>query len=350
MLLYKKIFVCIIILILSHTSYKLLFSREKSRIIPFEGMTNLYQHSIDAEMKKYLNITPSSVSSVSQNNSTLALRQYCIKSSYNSALSGKNISTDAIKYVLSRGCRFIDLEIFLIDDEAQVAYSNDPTFVTIKSLNYVTLNSILQSLMINAFSAPSPNLSDPLFIQFRVKSKNPKIYNLIGMAVSNYLSNKLYKGKVTGDTILSTLMNKVILIIDSTLSPDYKKIELYPKCYNNTATVLTQEDSCFNLSQYVNIESGTSNLRRYTYKSLLDQVTTPPILLDSDHSETDVSLFRLVCPDDNDYNNPSFSIFFSNYGVQFISMRFYILDENLTLYEKFFADNLTSFVPLSTKI
>jgi hypothetical protein len=347
MLFSKKILMCIVILITFYILYKLLDKRNK---LFSEGMSNQIQTDVDYELKQIKYNSPSGVSSISQNNNSLALRQYCIKSSYNSALSGKYISTDAVKYVLSRGCRFIDLEVFLIDDEAQVAYTDDPTFITVKSKNYVSLNSILQSLIINSFSAPSPNPNDPLFIQIRVKSKNPKVYNLIGMAVSNYLSNKLYSGKVNGDTILSQLMGKVVLIIDTTLSPDYNKNELYPKCFSDTEKVFTKEDSCFNLSQFVNIESGTSNLRRYTYKSLLDQATTPPVLLDSEHPVTDVSLFRVVCPDDNDYRNPMFIDFLKNYGVQFISMRFYVLDAELKMYEKFFYENMTSFVPLSTTI
>ena len=32
------------------------------------------------------------------------LREYCIKSSYNTALSGNYTSTDTIKYVRGRGC------------------------------------------------------------------------------------------------------------------------------------------------------------------------------------------------------------------------------------------------------
>ena len=111
----------------------------------------------------------------------------------------------------------------------------------------------------------------------------------------------------------------VVLIIDSSLSPQYKNIELYPKCYSEIGITLDKKDSCFNLSQFVNIESGTSNLRRYTYKSLLDQATTPPTLLDSESKITDVSLFRLVCPDDYS-KNPDFNVFLHDYGVQFISM------------------------------
>ncbi len=345
MLLHKKIIICIILIILFYTLFILV---ERRRQLSVEGMTN--QGSIDAELNKMKNDIPSGITSLSQNNNSHALRQYCIKSSYNSAVSGKIVSTDAIKHVLSRGCRFIDLEVFLIDDDAQVASTDDSTFITIKTQNYITLNSALQTLAVNAFSAPSPNSSDPIFVQLRIKSKNSKIYNLVGMAVSNYLSNKLYSGKVTGNTPLSSLMGKIVLIIDSTLSPDYSTNELYPKCVSNNEKQLDKEDSCFNLSQFVNIESGTSNLRRYTYRSLLQQVTTPPVLLDTERSETDVSLFRLVCPDENDYRNPVYKDFLENYGVQFISFKFYVVDSELKAYEEFFAKHMSAFVPLSTAI
>ena len=360
MLFHKKIINCVILIIMFYTVYTLF---EKRRQLKLEGMFNLGMFNrgmfnrgvtnrrvIERELSKMNNKAPSGITSLTQNNNSHVLRQYCIKSSYNSAVSGKFVSTNAIKYVLSRGCRFIDLEVFLINDDAQVAYTDDSTFITVKTKNYITLNSALQTLAVNAFSAPSPNSSDPLFVQLRIKSKNSKIYNLVGMAVSNYLSNKLYAGKVTGNTPLSSLMGKVVLIIDSSLSPDYNKKELYPKCVSNDDKQLDKNDHCFNLSQFVNIESGTSNLRRYTYKSLLEQTTTPPVLLDSEKTETDVSLLRLVCPDDNDYRNPVHKNFIDDYGVQFISFKFYVADAELKMYEEFFAKHMSAFVPLSTAI
>lgn len=345
MLLYKKICICIILIVLSCTLY-LLFQKRQELLK--EGMTD--NSGIDYEIKKMV-FEPTGISSLSKSTSSQMLKQYCIKSSYNSALSGKYVSTDAIKRVLSRGCRFLDFEVFLIDDDAQVAFSDDPTFVTVKSNNSITLNSALQTIISNAFSAPSPNSDDPIFIQLRIKSKSSNIYNLIGMAIKNYLSNKLYKGKVTGNTPLYSLMGKVVLIIDTTLSPNYSTNDLYPKCTpNNVVGELNTTDDCVNLSKFVNIESGTSNLRRYTYKSLLGQMTTPPILIDSEHSETDVMLFRLVCPDDNDTSNPNYEEFLNNYGVQFISFKFYVTDTELKKYEHFFSVHKSAFVPLSTAI
>ena len=57
-----------------------------------------------------LNNIPISISSYS-GTTDLPLKEYCIKSSYNSAVSGDFVSQDMIKNVLARGCRFIDLDV-----------------------------------------------------------------------------------------------------------------------------------------------------------------------------------------------------------------------------------------------
>lgn len=343
MYLYKKILIVIIWSIFSYILFCLLLKRREIFLSKFEGLTNRYG---SLEITNMSSKTGTGISSVSIDNSNLPLREYCIKSSYNSALSGKYISIESIKYVLSRGCRFLDFEVYYIDNAPCVAYSTDPTFVTITSQNYITLNQALQMITVNAFSAPSPNLSDPIFIQLRIKSNNIQIYNLIGMSVNNYLSSKLYKGSVDGNTLLSELMGKVVLVIDKNIAPDYNNIINYPKC-----NVIPEMNSgCYNLSSYKNIDSGTSALRMYTYTNLLNQATRPPTIIDSDNKDTDVSLFRLVQPDFTDKDNPSCSDLIVNYGVQFITNRFYITDSNLTIYETLFFDHNTAFVPISNAI
>ena len=45
-------------------------------------------------------------------NTNLPIQNYIVKSSYNSSIDHQNyVSKDAIKYVLGRGCRFLDFEI-----------------------------------------------------------------------------------------------------------------------------------------------------------------------------------------------------------------------------------------------
>ena len=103
-----------------------------------------------------------------------------------------------IKDMLSRGCRFLDFEIFRMNNNPCVAYGIDPTFVTITSKTFMCLNKVLKNIIVNGFSGPSPNANDPLFIYFRIKSRNTEICNKIGICVNNYLSNRLYNEKVDG--------------------------------------------------------------------------------------------------------------------------------------------------------
>ena len=54
-----------------------------------------------------------------------AIRNFCIKSSCNSAYTGKYMNLNMIKYVLSRGCRFLDFEVYIKDNIPIVAYSTN---------------------------------------------------------------------------------------------------------------------------------------------------------------------------------------------------------------------------------
>jgi hypothetical protein len=57
---------------------------------------------------------------MSSESQDMELMQYCIKGSVNSAYSGQYISDEMVKYVLSRGCRFLDFEVYYLpigDDE-----------------------------------------------------------------------------------------------------------------------------------------------------------------------------------------------------------------------------------------
>ena len=53
------------------------------------------------------------------------LKDYVIKSSYNSAITGKYANIDMVKYLLHRGVRFLDFEIMLIDNAPMITYSYD---------------------------------------------------------------------------------------------------------------------------------------------------------------------------------------------------------------------------------
>ena len=274
--------------------------------------------------------------------SNLPLREYYIKASYNTALTGNYINTDMVKYVLSRGCRFLDFEVYSIDNIPYVSYSTDPTFYT-QTENTVLLTDILTTISQSGFMAPSPNPQDPLFLQFRIKTTNSDLYSQIAMSLEKNLGSRLYSGQVNGSTLLSNLLGKIIIIVDKSISPNYYK---YSDCNSKK----------YNLKKYVNIESSSNNLRIFKYSHLIGQQTTP-IFINDDGITTSSNYninntMKLVVPDIA-YNiigiarNPSPFQIITDYGVQIMAYRFYQVDKNLQAYEKIFSDNKCAFIPMA---
>ena len=248
-----------------------------------------------------------------------------------------------IKYILSRGCRFLDLEIFSINDIPTISYSIDSEY-SINTENQITLSNVLKIISENGFMKPSPNPSDPLFIQLRIKTKktDTQIYKKIAMSLHKHLGHRLYKGIVTGSTILSDLFGKIIIIVDKSISPNYHSVE---------NSCISSSKDCYDLKDYVNIESGGNQLRVFKYNQIINQQTTPYYIND-DGISTDLQVMKYVYPD-SDFSmfgilrNPSPVQLITDYGVQMIGYRFYQCDTNLQIYEKIFSDYGSAFIPMS---
>ena len=346
MSLFRKILIIIILIIFSFILFRLMETRRTLLAMNDddnhkEGFSIFTTPASELTSIQITDIGPG-VSSFNVANSNLPLREYCIKSSYNTAYSGSFMNLDTIKYVLSRGCRFVDFEVYMVDGSPCVGFTTDTTYTNITSKNHLLLNDALKQVSYYGFASPTPNMTDPLFVQLRIQTHYPDtgntdIYKLVAMAVANTLQSKLYNGQVTGDTLIGNLIGKIILIIDKNIAPDYKN---YPHCDSST-------NPCYNLAKYVNMESGGDVLRSYLYGNLLDQLTIPPYIHD-DGINSNVKQLKMSVPEQF-YNsgNPTYSDFIFNYGVQFIAERFYIKDTKLSLYEKFFSDNLSAIVPFN---
>jgi hypothetical protein len=268
------------------------------------------------------------------------LRDYCIKASSNSAYSGGYMNLDMIKYVLRRGCRFLDFEVYIKDKIPVVAYSNavifDPSYNSFTSYDLpVSLVGCLNTCMANAFTNTSPNSNDPLFIQLRIKTNINDAFGSIAQVVDSVLKPKLFKGEVAPNTHLADLLGKVVLIIDRSTTPGYKN---YPVCSSG-------QQGCYNLKDYVNMESGSNYLRIYTENQLMNQMTNPP--------DPGVYLMRIVTPSPpllfGSKNSKSMHLI-NSYGAQIVAQNFYINDSNLQDYEKMFFTYKSSFVPISTAL
>jgi hypothetical protein len=294
-----------------------------------------------AELNNIEQQTGSGITNFSINNTESPyLRDYCIKTSSNSAYSGGYMNLDMIKYVLRRGCRFLDFGIYIKDKIPVVAYSNamnyDPSYNTFTSYDLpVSLIGCLNTCMSTAFTTTCPNPDDPLFIHLRINTNINDAFGSIATIIDSTLKPKLYKGDVTPNTHLVDLMGKIVLIIDRSTSPGYKN---HPVCSEG-------DQGCRNLKDYVNMESGSNYLRLYTENELTNQMTNPP--------DPGVYLMRIVTPNSPllfGKNNPDSMYLIKSYGAQLIMQDFYINDANLTAYETLFKTYKSAFVPITTAL
>ena len=249
-----------------------------------------------------------------------------------------------VKEVLKRGCRFLDFEVFYIKESnlyrPMVAISSDKSYTLLDSKNSVLLDKVLSTITSNAFSQTSPNNSDPIFINLRIKSRDSNVYQAVAKSIDSNLKPVLYDGTISEETKLKDIMGKAVLIIDKTVEYDYKQY----------ATCNTEEPTCYDLTKYMHLESGSEYLNLYHYTDLLNHANKPVLLKDDNIRTTAVNM-KMAIPDAVlNKSNPLLNEFILKHGCQNVLYQFQIVDENLTLYEEFFSDMNGGIVPLSAAL
>jgi hypothetical protein len=364
---YRKLLVLCIVLIFMYIIFRLLWKRIQLRM-NYEKL-NMEEYS---NMEGYDNIN---VNYVLQNNSAplsikndlsqrlnnignvpdikkpdaLYLRNYAIKASMNSAYNGTENTVEMIEYVLSRGCRFLDFEIYKDptpgSNNSIISISKSSGFIPIPETTRLTLNEAILFIDNNGFNSISPNSGDPLFIQFRPRDPTPsdpdhidlkRILSDIAKAVSS--TSSLYSGTVgnknpiTSTTDIKTLLGKIVIVMDTTLYPDYGN--MFP-----------------GLKDYVNMENSHTNGETDTilYGDLPKQTQ---LQLSSDKYSSDVSKIREVLFIDRSgmtYNtNVNTSVLYEKYVCQIIPMMFWSNSSELYNYEVMFNQCGGGIVPLSS--
>ncbi len=159
------------------------------------------------------------------------LRDYYIKSSYNSCSTGEYqndwVNICALENVIKQGCRCLDFEVYEVDGKAVVATSNSTRFTEKGTYNYLTIDTVIKTISEKAISNSMstefcPNPFDPLFLHFRIKSNRTEVYDHIADALVSHVNSKLLpnknsyenKGENLGSALLSSLLGKVIIMID----------------------------------------------------------------------------------------------------------------------------------------
>ena len=309
MFFYKKILIVIIAFLGSYLLWRLRNSRKQI-------------------ISEY-SISESFTSDVKLNNTypqTLKLQDYCIKSSLNSAYNGAIYKIDCdpknpnniLKTVLQRGVRFLDFEIYSVGNEPIVGYSS--------SYENINFNKVCKSII----SFKPVQITDPLFIQLRIKTQKTELYSKIANYISQNFQGALYSGKINENTLLSDLNNKIIIVID---------IQKTNSSYSSASV---------DFKSLVNLETGTS-LNVITTTDLLKSkskrinINTDGVTITTNESSP---IWTLSYPDIMATSNPDIKSLMNQQCPNIIQCRFDLDDSNLALYEKIFTNQ--AFVPLGS--
>jgi hypothetical protein len=279
---------------------------------------------------------PVSINDVDERYSYL-LRDYYIMTAYNCCCSGDYasdfVSTTALETVIKQGARVLDFEIYSVDGVPVVAASSQPEFTMKEVYNYVPFAEAIKVVEQLAFSTSgAQNSNDPLFLCLRIKSRNIMIYQAIADILKTNLSRRLldprfaysFHGEDLGKIRLTSLMNKIIIILDETPGSD-SKINTR-EIYKRTA-----------LYEYVNV-TVTNGTSKYTFKELADS-NNNAIKEDAKKS------LKYVVPErstksDNIYDA---TIPFND-GCQMVAMAFQENDANIIAYIQKFRDVGSAFI------
>lgn len=355
----KKILLTLIIIIFSFILFSLLQKRQTiiNKIQLKEGLTNVKSPDYNSILSNVESVVmdpvtfPSGISSnINSTTNSLPLKQLCIKGSCNSAYSGKYISELMVNYVLSRGCRFLDFEIYYLPDSSGnyttcVGYSNDPNAInpTISNSENVPFIDIFESTINKAFIKSSSsiyeiiNINDPLFINIRLKTSKediPTLFQSIQRTINSVSKKPMYsryftETKINGNTILSSINGKVIIIFEK-----------------NEFIDISSKNNKYNMI------SNSEDLTKSTYEKIDPNkfIACPPkILSDSKVVFNCDHTFNMVVPENykSSQSNPEIFTSIKEYGNNITLFQYYNSDNYLLENEYMFQKSNSAFIPLS---
>jgi len=313
----------------------------------------------------------------------MPLRQFAIMSSFNSAYDGKNVTVDRLSETMARGYRFIDLNVFVGQNENKenvlyVGYSvdNAPTI----SNNTLTFSAALELINKQAFvktessktlakariplttdtvnKTPSASLGEtyinyPLFLHIRVFRAAKSDVDVVGEVVKAMEAHKtgttwyLRNGDgtatfVDGNTPLESIQRNIVVSMDI-----LNLIQVYAPSSDPVATNIP-EPVRQSLRKVVNIFTGGHTWRAfYHYRDVTSQKAKRLEVVD-DTRHTNVTNMFIVYPYKTDKSNPpSIKDWGRTYSIQAVPIRTYLEDEGVASTEAFFEDLGKPFAPMS---
>lgn len=352
------------IVVLTAVSYSIQMNRVK------EG---LFINVTKCSEAQSLALPSTTVSSLTIQNAVgnLPLSQYHVFASWNTACSGKFVSTQQIQNVLSTGCRFVDFPITDISGSPMI-YA--PRFTNDIDYNSISLDKAIKTCIDNAFQhhividyscstkKKSSNKSnsqkyvlhnydDPLFIQLRFENddktnKNDKkmehFLNKVAEVFGHITRAHQYKNHkskyLSTDIPLKELKSKVILLVDIT-------------GISNTAF----ENS--HLQDITNLVVGHhSGVMMHPFQKLLNSVPEKNPDNSSDSNQNldyflPIDQYTMAIPDTKLNTQPTIQQVFElavYHNVQFVPFLFYQHNSLLSDYIEFFQKKQSALLPIQS--
>lgn len=269
-----------------------------------------------------------------------------IKAAYNSAMTsgGKMVvggpnEQKGLYEVIGKGCRFLDFAIFNDNEKPAIGYHTGGDFLNEESLNdpMLPVYDVLNVIQTCAFTGPSPNPNDPLFLQFRMHTTNKIVFDKLHDAISEKFKDKLYDGDIESKTPIQNLKNKVILVIvtskanqDST-NPNINRIDLDKMC--KESKFYADKSGNGTPQKYV-LHSHLTDNKKYSHVDPYDVKKSP--------SDTESTIFKVKMPLLNDPTNEHVNQEFEKKN-EIQPMKFYVIDDPLVVYEEHFNNQGTAY-------
>lgn len=316
----------------------------------------------------------------------LPLREYCIKSSFNSAYDGNDVSVETIKTRIQEGYRVIDLNVYSASGDIYVGFSPDNAPEQISP--NLKLQTALETISDSAFSKSDSDFKTkmpmvgkyPIFVHIRVYRKPNSAIDIISKVADvvnglpdapkppytqNYLREVDGRPKrITDCTKLSELMGKMIFTMDI-----LNILEIYAPPNNQSISGILpdakMEKTIEKTQSFVNVLTGGNTIPafyRYTEESIVNR--TNKLAYGSDkavsgkHLKTNVNYLYIAFPHpydvvkDTDHPNgtgviqPDPNKFILDRSIQITPVRVYLADDLLNKYIKIFDVIETPFAPM----
>lgn len=302
----------------------------------------------DADMEMVYNNLPISLGPIHKDDARFTsgtaelskglLRDYFISSSYNSCCAGdfvdSYVSTNPLKEVLAQGVRVLDFALYSVNGKIVVGAGDTDSDNIKGTYNALPLNGdegVFDTINSYAFSHPCPNPTDPLFLNFRIKSTVRP--NNFYRQLTEYVKNS-FGGR--------------------TLSPKYG----FEGRHNKNSGINLAREPILNLKNKVIImcHQDSNNFRGTDFEELVNISSGSPFLkqrknydVQFTHDPTGLTEFNkknmtISMPDLSALNDNMSAALHMKYGCQMILMNWSNYDSNMEFYRKTFIDEGSAFV------